>query len=156
VLSAARSLIFNSLLAERVRDGSWERLETGDVANLDARGSVFLVDQTDATLLERCQRLEIHPTGPMWGRGRPISQGRILELESTVAAQLSPASELVQEAGMDQERRSLRLAVRDLHWSRETNAVVLRFRLTRGSFATTVLREIFDVGGSGGEGDGDG
>jgi tRNA pseudouridine13 synthase len=156
VLSAARSLIFNSLLAERVRDASWERLEAGDIANLDARGSVFAVDETDAALPERCRRLDIHPTGPMWGRGLPASQGRVLEMESGVAARLSPASELVQEAGMEQERRSLRLAVRDLHWSREPNAVVLRFRLTRGSFATTVLREIFDVGGSEGEADGEG
>ena len=156
VLSAARSLIFNSVLAERVRDGSWERLEAGDIANLDARGSVFAVDQTDDALLARCQRLDIHPTGPMWGRGLPTSQGRVSELESRVAAQLSPASELVQEAGMDQERRSLRLAVRDLQWSRETNAVVLRFRLARGSFATTVLREVFDVGGSAADADGDG
>ena len=140
----------------RVRDGSWERLEAGDIANLDARGSVFAVDQTDATLLERCQRLDIHPTGPMWGRGLPASQGRISELETRVAAQLSAASELAQEAGMEQERRGLRLAVRDLQWSREADAVVLRFRLARGSFATTVLREIFDVGGSEGEANGDG
>jgi tRNA pseudouridine13 synthase len=156
VLSAARSLIFNSLLAERVRDGSWERLEAGDIANLDARGSVFAVDQTDAALLERCQRLDIHPTGPMWGRGLPASQGRVLELESRAAAQLSSAAELVEEAGMQQERRSLRLAVRDLRWDREPDAVVLRFRLARGSFATTVLREIFEVGGAEGEADGDG
>ncbi|HEV7442311.1 MAG TPA: tRNA pseudouridine(13) synthase TruD [Steroidobacteraceae bacterium] len=156
VLSAARSLIFNSVLAVRARDGSWERLEAGDIANLDARGSVFTVDPADTALLERCQRLDIHPTGPMWGRGLPASRGRVLELESGVAAQLLPASELVQEVGMDQERRSLRLAVRDLHWSREADAVVLHFRLTRGSFATTVLREIFDVGGAEGEAEGDG
>ena len=77
---------------------------------------------------------------------------------------------------MDQERRALRLAVRELTWHREpdvpstdssgvdsnsadstttnssgadakpvaANAIVLRFRLTRGSFATTVLRELID------------
>jgi tRNA pseudouridine13 synthase len=155
VLSAARSLIFNYVLAERVRDGSWERLEAGDIANLDARGSVFGVDQVDETLLERCQRLDIHPTGPMWGRGLPESRGRVFELESRASTQLAPASELVQEAGMEQERRSLRLAVRDLNWAREPDAVVLRFRLTRGSFATTVVREIFDVAGGGLDGDGE-
>jgi tRNA pseudouridine13 synthase len=153
VLSAARSLIFNSLLAERVRDGSWERLEEGDIANLDGRGTVFAVDQVDATLQERCRQLDIHPTGPLWGRGLPASRGRILDIESKVAAQLSPASELVTGAGMEQERRSLRVAVRDLTWEREPAAgvVMVRFRLGRGSFATTVLREIFDV--SGGEED---
>ena len=44
VLSAARSLIFNALLGERVRQGSWDALSVGDVANLDGRGSVFVVD----------------------------------------------------------------------------------------------------------------
>jgi tRNA pseudouridine13 synthase len=146
VLSAARSLIFNAALAERARDDSWDRLEAGDVANLDGRGSVFAVDAVDDTLVDRCLRLDIHPTGPMWGRGNLTTKGRVLELESRVGAQFPEPVTLVGDAGMDQERRSLRLAVQDLEWTREEpNAVVLRFRLTRGSFATTVLREIFDV-----------
>jgi tRNA pseudouridine13 synthase len=145
VLSAARSLIFNAVLAERVRDGSWDCLEAGDVANLDGRGSVFAVDAVDETLVDRCLRLDIHPTGPMWGRGVPASKGRVLELESRVGAQLAEPAALVEEAGMEQERRSLRLTVQKLEWSREPDAVVLRFRLTRGSFATTVLRELFNV-----------
>jgi tRNA pseudouridine13 synthase len=152
VLSAARSLIFNSVLGERVRDGSWESLEAGDIANLDGRGSVFAVDEVDGTLLERCRHLDIHPTGPMWGQGTPPSQGRVLDLETKIAVELSTATELVQEAGMEQERRSLRVAVRDLDWTRVGSlAVVFRFRLGRGSFATTVLREIFDVAGTGEE-----
>ena len=124
-------------------------------SNLDARGSIFPVNAVDETILERCQRLDIHPTGPLWGRGLPASQGRVMELESQVGAQLSEAAGLVAEAGMEQERRSLRLAVRGLEWSREPDAVVLRFRLTRGSFATTVLREIFDAVSPDGEPDGD-
>src|SRR5262249_42191687 len=85
VLSAGRSLVFNAVLAERVRDGSWERLRVGDMANLDGRGSVFAVDQLDDTLIERCGRLDIHPTGPLWGRGLPTSKADVLELESKVA-----------------------------------------------------------------------
>ncbi len=146
VLSAARSLLFNAVLAHRVGDDSWDRLQPGDLANLDSRGSVFTVEAVDQTLIDRCLRLEIHPTGPLWGRGDPPTQGRVLELESRVASELSPAVERVREAGMDQERRSLRLAVRDLDWSREPGSVVvLRFRLARGGFATTVLRELFEV-----------
>jgi tRNA pseudouridine13 synthase len=155
VLSAARSLIFNAVLAERVRDGSWEHLQPGDVANLDGSGSVFRVDAVDATLRERCQRLDIHPTGPMWGRGQLTSQGRIAEVESRVSAQLPAAVELVEQAGMEQERRSLRVAVRNVAWTQESaTTVVLRFRLSRGSFATTVLREILDVSGATEEGEG--
>lgn len=143
VLSAARSLIFNAVLCERVRDGSWDQLRSGDIANLDGRGSVFSVDAMDETLRDRCSRLDIHPTGPMWGAGDPPTKDSTLELETRIATRLPSAAELVRSAGMEQERRSLRLAVRDLQGDWEPDAVRLRFRLTRGGFATTVLREIF-------------
>ena len=144
VLSAARSLIFNAVLAERVTDASWDRLEPGDIANLDGRGSIFPVDTVDPTLTDRCAELDIHPTGPQWGRGVPATHGRIGELETRVAAAYPDACALVTHAGMDQERRALRLAVRDLTCDYEPNAITLRFRLTRGSYATTVLRELID------------
>jgi len=144
VLSAARSLVFNAVLAERVRDGSWERLEAGDIANLDGRGSIFPVDTLEQTLIERCEQLDIHPTGPLWGRGVPATHLRALELETRVAAGFVQPRALTAEAGMEQERRSLRLAVRDLTWEREATAVVVRFRLMRGSFATMVVREIVE------------
>ena len=144
VLSAARSLIFNAVLAERVTDASWDRLEPGDIANLDGRGSIFPVDTVDPTLTDRCAKLDIHPTGPQWGRIVPATHGRIGELETRVAAAYPDACALVTHAGMDQERRALRLAVRDLTCDYEPNTITLCFRLTRGSFATTVLRELID------------
>jgi tRNA pseudouridine13 synthase len=144
VLSAARALVFNALVAERVRDGSWERLEAGDIANLDGRGSIFPVDTLDQTLADRCAELDIHPTGPMWGKGVPATHLRVSELEMRIAAEFPEPCALTAEAGMEQERRSVRLAVRDLTWEREANAVVVRFRLMRGSFATMVLHEIID------------
>jgi tRNA pseudouridine13 synthase len=146
VLSAARSLVFNAVLAARVRDSSWDHLEAGDIANLDGRGSIFPVDATDQTLTDRAAQLDIHPTGPLWGRGDPASKQRVLDLETRTAADFQQPCALTIEAGMDQERRSLRLAVRELNWQRDpdANSLVIRFRLTRGSFATTVLRELID------------
>jgi tRNA pseudouridine13 synthase len=130
------------VLAERVTDGSWERLVEGDLANLDGRGSLFAADAADPTLTERCGRLEIHPTGPMWGAGSPATLARVLELETRVGAQFQEESQLCAAAGMAQERRSLRLAVRELESEPEPGACVLHFRLARGSFATAVLREL--------------
>lgn len=146
ILSAARSLVFNAVLAERVDDGSWERLEQGDLANLDGRASHFRVEAADEAIADRSARLDIHPTGPLWGRGAPPSGGRVLELEQRVAAGLTAACELVVRAGMDQERRSLRLAVGDLRWRRDADAadsIIVEFRLSRGAYATAVLREVF-------------
>jgi tRNA pseudouridine13 synthase len=142
ILSAARSVVFNAVLAERVADRNWERLVEGDLVNLDGRGSVFPADAADPSLAERCERLDVHPTGPMWGAGSPATLGGVLELESRVGARFGVESGLCAAAGMAQERRSLRLAVRELQCEPEPDACVLRFRLARGSFATVVLREL--------------
>jgi tRNA pseudouridine13 synthase len=150
VLSAARSLIFNAVLAERVRDGSWCRLEVGDVANLDGTGSVFAVDAIDESLESRMAGLDVHPTGPMWGRGDLLASARIGDLERRMGEDLAEPAALVIAAGMNQERRSLRLAVRGLGWQREGGDIVVRFWLTKGSFATTVLGEIFEFDGESG------
>ncbi len=145
MLSAARSLVFNAGLTERVKDGTWCRLEAGDVANLDGKGSVFPVDAVDEALAERVAALDVHPTGPMWGKGEWLSQGRVRDLEQRIGSELVEACELVSAAGMNQERRALRLAVRELGWERQGADAILRFWLTKGSFATTVLRELFET-----------
>jgi tRNA pseudouridine13 synthase len=143
-LSAARSLIFNALLAARVNDGTWERLQTGDLANLDGRGSVFRVEAPDTELAERCRRLEIHPSGPLWGEGSPPSAAAVLELEETIAARYPQAAAACVAARMAQERRSLRLAIHELRCEIEPRAVHLHFRLARGGFATSVLTELIE------------
>src|SRR5262249_44705449 len=141
--SAARSALFNAVLAARVTDGSWERLQAGDVAVLEGRGSIFAVASPDAELAGRCARLEIHPTGPLWGGGAPPIGSQVLALEEQVALGLAGQAALCTGAGMRQERRALRLVVQELVCEAEHAAVWLRFRLGRGCFATALLRELF-------------
>ncbi len=144
MLSAARSLVFNAVLAARVAADSWRTLLPGDLANLDGRGSIFAVNEGDdpEALAARCARLEIHPTGPLWGAGSPGSGGAVLELESRIGAQYAAECALCANAGMRHERRSLRIAVRELSCEPAAESVLLGFRLTRGCFATAVLREL--------------
>ncbi|HSY06163.1 MAG TPA: tRNA pseudouridine(13) synthase TruD [Steroidobacteraceae bacterium] len=142
MLSAARSLVFNAVLAERVAAASWRTMLPGDLANLDGRGSIFAVDEADATIAARGERQEIHPTGPLWGVGSPASHGAVLELELRTAAQFATECALCAGAGMRQERRSLRIAVRELQCETAAESVWLGFRLARGCFATAVLREL--------------
>ncbi len=145
VLSAARSWIFNRVLAQRVRAGIWNQLQAGDLANLDNRGSVFAVGEPDAALLARLLHLEIHPTGPLWGEGVPPTSGPVRELEERVAAELPAACALLTDARMRQERRSLRIGVSNLQFGVEPGAVNFSFWLGRGAYATTVLREIIEL-----------
>jgi tRNA pseudouridine13 synthase len=141
-LSAARSAIFNAVLAERVRAGSWNRLLDGDVVNLNGSGSFFPVESVDATLHERCRQLDVHPTGPMWHGDSLVSTGAIAELEAGVAQRYQTLASGLAKVGLEPERRPLRVPVRELSWRIESNDVHLQFRLQRGSFATAVLHEL--------------
>jgi tRNA pseudouridine13 synthase len=143
-LSAARAAIFNAVLAERTAEGSWNRLQPGDIANLDGSGSIFAVAAMDDTLVARCEELDIHPTGPMWGGELPASGEAVAILEKRVADRHPVLVAGLARAGLEPERRALRAAVNELHWTIGANEVQLRFRLQRGSFATAVLHELID------------
>ncbi len=142
MLSAARSLVFNAVLGERVRAGTWNKLADGDVANLDGRGSVFAVETVDATLQSRCDALEIHPTAPLPGEGESLARGEVLILEQSIERRFPEAMAVIRAARMNAERRALRIRVRDLTHEFEGGVLRLTFALSAGSFATTVLREI--------------
>jgi tRNA pseudouridine13 synthase len=149
MLSAARSVIFNAILARRVEQGTWNRLATGDVANLDGRGSVFVVETVDAELEQRCVALDVHPTAPLAGVGASLAAGETLALEEAESANFPEALSVIQAEGMKPERRALRIRVRDLQHEYSGDVLRLKFALSSGSFATTVLREIITGAASG-------
>jgi tRNA pseudouridine13 synthase len=146
-LSAARSLMFNALLARRVEAGDWSQLAPGDLASLDGSGSHFSVTCVDDELRRRLATFDIHPSGPLWGRGPPASQGRALEHELEVSREFAPVAELLAAEGLTQERRALRCAIRELSSERDASTLTLSFALGRGQFATAVLREICEFEG---------
>jgi tRNA pseudouridine13 synthase len=141
-LSAARAAIFNAVVAGRVSDGTWNRLLPGEVVNLDGSGSVFVAGVIDAALAERCAQLDIHPTGPMWG-GREAARP-VPALDAEVVARHDVLAQGLNEAGLEPERRALRIRVDRLAWTIEGEVVQLRFRLFRGAFATAVLHELLE------------
>jgi tRNA pseudouridine13 synthase len=141
-LSAARAYLFNMVLAHRVSAGIWDRLLPGDVANLDGSNSIFVPPAIDGELVERCARLDIHPTGPLWGRGELASSAEVLDLERRVADEHRIFVEGLIDAGLEQERRALRLKVTALTHDFTDDVLTLRFRLGRGAFATAVLHEL--------------
>ena len=147
-LSAARSLLFNEVLSSRVAAGNWNQALAGDVMILDGRRGSFLVEQVDAEILERLAAMEIHPTGPLWGRGELPTHDTIRQLEEKVLTDYPDLREGLEKAGMEMERRALRLPVEGLTWSwPEADSLQLEFALHSGCYATTVLRELIDVSG---------
>jgi len=144
LLSSARSFLFNLVLARRVSDGSWAAGLDGDVIMLDGRRSVFPAPQLDAELRQRLAQQEIHPTGPLWGRGTTLATDRCAEIEQTVLAPFALWRNGLEHVGLDQERRALRCRVRDLAWQFYDDALQVDFALGPGSYATMVLREFVE------------
>ncbi len=145
-LSAARSYLFNSILAQRVEQESWNQAIPGDVMLLDGSGSHFAVEEVDATILQRVVELDIHPTGPLWGKGQEQVAGTVAELEHAL---LQPHQEWLQglkRFGLSHDRRALRARVIDLKWNwLADNDLELEFALNPGSYATMVLRELVEI-----------
>ncbi len=140
-LSAARSFLFNQILQVRVLDGSWDRLVQGECACLDGTNSFFVVDRLDEETKRRCEEMDIHPGGALWGGGESPCGGEILKLEQAAVAPFTEFRDGL-ESTMEQSRRALRLAVRDFEWELDGQSLRLQFRLCRGGYATAVLREI--------------
>lgn len=141
-LSAARSALFNGVLAQRVEAGSWNRALDGEVFMLAGTHSVFGPEPLTDELARRLAAFDIHPTGPMWGRGELRSADAVRALEQAVAGELPDLSRGLESAGLEQQRRSLRLVARDLDASWEGDDLALSFALESGAFATVVVREI--------------
>lgn len=146
-LSAARSLIFNTLLSQRVADGSWRCLLPGDIANFDGGGTVFGVSEVDDSLQSRLTTGELHATGPLWGATALQPQGEIEAWERAAAAACAPLDQWVLAEELRAERRALRLRVRDLRheWLGDQSGLRLSFALTAGAYATTVLGELAEI-----------
>lgn len=141
VLSAARALVFNAVLAERVQQGSWNQLLPGELVNLDGRGSWFVADLIDATLLARLEALDIHPTGPLAG-ARSESVGASRALEDAVLERFQPLPAVLEQVGLEAARRPLRVIPREFVASWQGNTLDLSFVLPPGAYATMVVREL--------------
>lgn len=142
LLSAARSFLFNELLAERIREGSWDRLLLGEVANLDGTASQFTLEAPDAELEARAARLDLHPSGVLWGVGGSVAEGEARALESRLAERYPSLCAGLERAGVRLGRRALRLRLGEPQLTRGEGELWLAFSLPRGAFATAVLREL--------------
>lgn len=143
-LSAARAAIFNAVLAERVMRGSWNRLLPGELVNLDGSGSIFQAEVIDTVLDDRCRMLDVHPTGALWGAGATGPTGVVAELEQEAASRFPALCSGLVAAGLEADRRALRIKVSELQWDIASDNVRLQFRLGRGAYATAVLHEVLD------------
>ena len=118
VMSAARSYLFNQVLAKRVLNQTWTKSMEGDV----------LIDD--------------QPSAPLWGRGRSATSKEAQVLETEALKPLIEWANGLEHCGLKQERRALQLLAQTPEVISDHSDIVLSFGLPSGTFATAVLAEI--------------
>lgn len=124
--SAARSWLFNEVLACRVENGTW----------LDAlEGEPGVGEHQDVMV-----------TGPLWGDGGTDAVSAQGALERAVVAEHPRLSAVFSTTRMQPERRPLRMLPQDLEWQwQDGDQLLLRFWLAPGQYATSLLSDVFEI-----------
>ena len=141
-LSAYQSSLFDRVVAMRL--DSLDVLWTGDLAFRHDNGACFSVEDPAAEQ-PRADRLEISPSGPLFGYKMTMAKGASGLLEESLLEKEGVRREDFRLPGglaMEGERRPLRVPLSDADVREDEGTLVASFTLPRGSYATSVLREI--------------
>ncbi|HVU62810.1 MAG TPA: tRNA pseudouridine(13) synthase TruD [Phycisphaerales bacterium] len=156
-LTAFQSAIFNALLDDRIERNQLAALIDGDLAFKHDSGAVFPItpDMPAAdreALPARLARLEVSPSGPMWGKDMTRAAGEVAQRERAALDAAGVPEDLLnalsrrQVESMVGQRRPLRVPLRlpDVEAGVDDRGDYIKciFELPRGAFATTVMQEI--------------
>jgi tRNA pseudouridine13 synthase len=145
-LSSVRSALFNQVLSARVAEGSWNKLKPGDAVQLDGRSACFVAEEIDDEILERLAGGKLHPTGPLCGDGESLCKGAAEAFETDCLLSYSAWIDSLSSARVEVARRSLRIMPGSLTWQHEPDGyLTLAFYLPAGSYATSLLAEVFQL-----------
>lgn len=149
LFSAARAYVFNELLSRRLKNGSWSTYLEGDVLNLDGTKRFFTVRESeswDSELQRRLEQFDIHVSGPLAGKkdskDRYASSGKAADMEEGVLKEFELIVSGLAHFDVLASRRALRFLPTNLQWSWADADLLIEFALPRGTYATSLLREI--------------
>ncbi len=147
LVSAVQAAVFNEVLARR--PFPLDQVIPGDVAFEHVTGMVYTVDDLERDR-PRAASFEISPTGPIFGTKmkRPSGAVATLEQAAMAAVGLGDIQRLSPPRGIRLygTRRPLRIRLEEVGFAWRDGALELRFALPAGSYATTVIEEVFPGG----------
>uniref|UniRef100_A0A7C6A008 tRNA pseudouridine synthase D n=1 Tax=Thermus tengchongensis TaxID=1214928 RepID=A0A7C6A008_9DEIN len=141
LVGSLQSLLFNDWVALRMARGLYDRVVPGDWAKKHATGGEFLVEREEEA--ERALRLEISATGPLFGKKYPEAQGEARALEDEILARYDLKRE--EFRARRGARRPIRIPLTEWTLEETPAGLWLTFFLPKGSYATSLLREVMKV-----------
>ena len=141
-LSAFQSCLFDKVVEQRLEN--IDRVMEGDLAWKHVNGACFLVEDAEAEA-SRAACFEISASGPMFGSRMTQPAGAVLALEQRILSDEGVSGDAFDPGSglrMAGERRPLRVPLGDSTCLVDGDTLRLEFSLPRGSYATSVVREI--------------
>lgn len=146
LLSSVRSYLFNQVLSQRIKDKTWSTAVEGDAFVLNGTRNFFECNEITEEITERLKEKDIHVSGPLFGKGKEAVFDKTLLLESEIMQNNQVFCNGLLKEKLESSRRSLRTVVKDLRVDYpQENQIFLSFKLPSGSYATAVIRELFNV-----------
>lgn len=145
--SALQSFLFNRYVGERVAGGTLGLVEAGEIVKKEDTGGLFEVEDV-AEVQARMDRFEVSSTGPMFGPKMRWPSGAPREREERLLATLELDAPSLERLGRlaAGTRRVVRVRPEDASIERNGEDVVLSMTLPKGTYATTILDELFKEG----------
>ncbi|MCB1094745.1 MAG: tRNA pseudouridine(13) synthase TruD [Verrucomicrobiae bacterium] len=152
-LSAARSHLFNAVVAERLARGTWDTPLDGEVYGFSDNGTILLPEKQRGDEVERFHSGIVELTAPLWGSGELQCINDVRDFEEKIISQHPELTAGLEAYGLRQERRVIRLRPVDPQpISFENDDLVFTFDLPRGAYATVLLRELAELDEHGDDG----
>jgi len=143
LLSAARSHLFNAVVAGRMAGGNWDRPLRGEVFGFADNGTILLPANQRGDEAARFEQGIVELTAPLWGGGELQSVEDVRALELEMLADFPQLTAGLEACGLRQERRVMRLRpLRPFFEVLVNGDLQFQFDLPKGTYATTVLREL--------------
>jgi len=137
-----QAYLFNRVLDARL--GSLDLLRAGDLAVKHDNGAFFLVECPELEQ-PRADRLEISPSGPLYGYKVRLAAGVVGETERALLDEEGLRCEdwrVGHGVRLKGARRPFRVPIDDLELWADDHDLVLHFTLPSGAYATNLLREV--------------
>ena len=142
-LSAARSEVFNLIVAKRIELGLAQQVLNGDILQLNGSHSWFVADESEdlTQLQQRLIQQDILLTAPLIGE----EDKSAVDFENEIFAQHQALFDLMRQERMKAARRPILMQPQQFQWQFEPNGLRLKFYLPAGSYATALARELVNI-----------
>ena len=141
---AYQSYLFNEVVSKRVEMGINKYIE-GDII-IDNEEKIIR-GKTNQEYQNLINNFQAHPTSPLYGTKVPFAEGKVGEMEKDLLDKYSLTKEdfeveKMPKLGSHGLRRSMRFKIWNSNVKVLDDRIMVEFSINKGSYATTVLREI--------------